>query len=123
MDNKEKALQALLTSSTLTEAAEQAGVSRRTLYHYIHKDKNFARKYREMVTAQRVLTLDFIREKQESAFNFCENLMNDEEASEKTRLAAAKILIEGASKSDSLLSTIAEKDVDRTSELWSDFDL
>lgn len=35
---KDRALTALLESNTLTEAAEKAGISRKTLYNYIRND-------------------------------------------------------------------------------------
>ena len=45
--DKEKALAALLDTSTFTAAAEQAGLSRRTLYSYLRDDKDFALSYKQ----------------------------------------------------------------------------
>ena len=43
---KTRALNALLDSNTLTEAAEKAEISRRTLYNYIRYDGDFGAAYR-----------------------------------------------------------------------------
>lgn len=61
--DKEKALAALLDTSTFTAAAEQAGLSRRTLYSYLRDDKDFAMSYkqqrqlRELEAAERAAAL------------------------------------------------------------------
>ena len=45
---KQAALEALMQSSTLTEAAEKAGISRKTLYSYIRHDFEFSHAYKDM---------------------------------------------------------------------------
>jgi len=45
--NKAKALAALLDSTTLTEAAEKAGLNRQTIYRYMRDDPEFSRAYKE----------------------------------------------------------------------------
>ena len=61
--DKQKALAALLDTSTFTAAAEQAGLSRRTLYSYLRDDKDFAMSYkqqrqlRELEAAERAAAL------------------------------------------------------------------
>lgn len=47
---KEKVLAALLSNNTMTEAAEVAGVSRKTIYNYLNDDKEFKQKYEEGLT-------------------------------------------------------------------------
>ena len=61
--DKEKALAALLDTSTFTAAAEQAHLSRRTLYSYLTTDADFAKSYkqqrqlRELEAAERAAAL------------------------------------------------------------------
>ena len=45
--DKERALAALLDNATFTAAAEQCGLSRRTLYSYLRDDKDFAMSYKQ----------------------------------------------------------------------------
>lgn len=61
--DKEKALAALLDTSTFTEAAAQCGLSRRTLFSYMRDDADFAKTYkqqrqlRELEAAERAAAL------------------------------------------------------------------
>ena len=61
--DKQKALAALLDTSTFTAAAEQAGLSRRTIYSYLRSDPDFAmafkqqRQLRELEAAERAAAL------------------------------------------------------------------
>ena len=45
-DNREKALAALLESGSITEAAENSGLSRKTIQRYL-EDKDFSEEYRK----------------------------------------------------------------------------
>ena len=62
-EDKEKALAALLDAPTFTAAAEQAGLSRRTIYSYLRSDPDFAmafkqqRQLRELEAAERAAAL------------------------------------------------------------------
>lgn len=47
---KEKALAALLDNNTMTDAANAAGISRKTLYNYLNNDEEFKKRYNEGVT-------------------------------------------------------------------------
>lgn len=61
--DKERALAALLDAPTFTAAAEQAGLSRRTIYSYLRSDPDFAmafkqqRQLRELEAAERAAAL------------------------------------------------------------------
>ena len=56
--NKKKALEALLDSRSLTEAADKAGITRRTLYGYIHHEPDFAKAYEELRSQQAILYME-----------------------------------------------------------------
>lgn len=58
-----KALNALATTRNLSEAAEKAGISRKTLYHYIHNVYEFATAYREMLNWQLAQTMDDLQQR------------------------------------------------------------
>jgi hypothetical protein len=79
---RDAALQALFNSGTLGEAAEVAGISRRTLYNYIHnqKDPSFVIAYRDMKREQLRESADKIQAAADKATDYITGLLDDQEA-------------------------------------------
>lgn len=91
--NKERALQALLTCPTKKAAAEQAGISPRTLRDYL-ADTEFQSEYKKAFQA---LVTEATRQAQQSlspALSALKSIVEDEEESSSSRIAAARALLE-----------------------------
>lgn len=96
--NKDRALTALLESNTLTEAAEKAGISRKTLYNYIRNDPAFGLAYR---TARDQITLEqmeALNNGTDRATRLLLDLMDDVEQPSSIRMKAAQTIIAAANK-------------------------
>lgn len=91
---KSKALEALVDSKTITEAASKAGISRRALYDYLENDAGFARSFQAM-QEQRVLDrLDGVEADRQKALKTVFALMNDSSQPGAVRLRAAQMILE-----------------------------
>lgn len=91
---KAKALDALLDSRTITEAAQKAGISRKTLYEYMRNDPEFSQAFQ---AAQERLIFDRIEaisEDQQRALKTVCALMDDEKQPGAVRLRAAQTILE-----------------------------
>ncbi len=91
--NKERALQALLTCPTKKAAAEQAGISPRTLRDYL-ADPEFQAEYRK---AFQSLVTEATRQAQQAlspALSALKSIVEDEEENSSSRIAAARALLE-----------------------------
>ena len=96
--NKDRALTALLESNTLTEAAEKAGISRKTLYNYIRNDPAFGLAYR---TARDQITLEqmeALNNGTDRATRLLLDLMDDAEQPAALRMKAAQTILTAAAK-------------------------
>lgn len=93
-----KALDALMTTRNLSEAAKQAGISRKTLYHYIHNDYEFATAYREMMNGQLAQTMDDLQQRREAALSVITDIMNNPNEKTENRLRAAQIIVTESNK-------------------------
>jgi len=87
---KQKALNALLDSNTLTEAAKKAGIDRKTLYTLIHTDIKFSRAYEEAQAQLAIEQLDGISEARNQARDVITGIMRDETQPATVRLKAAQ---------------------------------
>lgn len=96
--NKEKVLDALMTEKNFTAAAEKAGISRRTLYDYLHDDENFAAEY---ITRTRIESIER-RQREEKrkeaerkyAFDVIRGIASDSTVPAAVRLRAAESMLE-----------------------------
>ena len=112
---KDKALEALLSANTLTEAAEIAGISRKTLYSYIHSDPAFLLKYRDCKRELLRKISDKISDSALQAIDTILDIMNDSESPQRLQSAVKFLelfvkfrLIEGALNKDLLVELDAE---------------
>ena len=90
------ALEALQTSSTFTEAAEKAGISRRSLYQFLYHDADFAFAYREQLRLRSIARAEQATGEREAALKAIRDIMNDTEEPAAVRLKAAEKLLEYA---------------------------
>ena len=90
---RQKALIALFQCSTLKEAAEMSGVSRRTLYHYLHHDPVFITLYQELKRQQLAHLKDELKASTEAALEYVTKVMKDESEPTQIRLAAASKIL------------------------------
>lgn len=93
-----RALRALMDSSTLTEAAKKADISRKTLYTYIRKDEDFGATYRAMRDLVTLEQLDVLNEGKERATTLLIKLMDDERQPASIRIKAAQTILTVATK-------------------------
>ena len=115
---RQAALAALMDSSTLTEAAEKAGIDRRTLYNYLHNDIDFARAYDEMRDMQAVSLLDEMTERRRQASAVIMDLMNDTEQPGVVRLKAAQAILEAAAEQNRIVGSIASENIRANKDMW-----
>ena len=109
VDSKEKVLAALLTSATRREAAKKAGVSERTVYEYL-RDEGFARRYDE---ARRELVKNATAQLQTGlspAIGTLHDVVKDEKADPRVRIAAARAMLEYSLKYSELTDVYARLD-------------
>lgn len=119
---KAQALAALMESSTLTEAAEKAGISRRSLYSYIREDNDFARAYRSLQEVTATAAAETAEARAAEASSVVKSIMDDEAQPAAIRLKAAQIILETSAKRREKLEAITQKAVSDTSSMF-DFNL
>ena len=108
---KQKALAALAESSTLTEAAEKAGISRRTLYGYIRKDIDFSVAYKSLQEQALINTYEAATDRRAHAIEVLESIMDDPEQPVALRLRAALAVIDKTNKLEAEVLTLAKSHV------------
>lgn len=114
---RDAALAALLTCETLTEAAEQAGISRRTLYSYIHDDVDFARAYDAARNHQMTTFADTLHEKRMKAATIIADLMEDPEQPAAIRLRAAQTFINASAAQEKATGEIAAANIEANRDM------
>ncbi len=113
---RDAALMALLDSNSLTEAAEKAGISRRTMYEYLHNDGDFARTYQETRTRQTIAFMDSLTERRDHALEVIANMMDDEEQPPAIRLKAAQAILTATAEQVPVIDTIVRTEVFRAKD-------
>lgn len=115
---KAAALAALAESSTLTEAAERAGISRRTLYGYIREDIDFSVAYKSLQEQATLRAYEAAAARRERASEVVEAIMEDTEQPGAVRLKAALALIEKADKLGAEALSLAALHVTANQDMW-----
>lgn len=115
---KQDALNALMTSSSLTEAAGKAGIDRRTLYNYIHNDLEFARIYRENISQQAIDRAEELSDRRERASRVIMTIMEDEEQPPMVRLKAAQTILATAAEQDRVLDALSTENISANKDGW-----
>ena len=117
---KEAALQALAESDTLTEAAEKAGISRRTLYGYIREDIDFSVAYKSLREQAILRAYDAAAERRDHAAQVVDSIMDDQTQPGAVRLKAALSIIEKADKLESEVGELAKTHVSANQSFFDD---
>lgn len=115
---RQAALAALMDSSTLTEAAEKAGIDRRTLYNYLHHDIEFARAYDEIRNRQAVAFMDDLNERRQRAHAVIMDLLEDTEQPAAIRLKAAQTILTAAAEQDKTVAGITAQNISANKDMW-----
>ena len=95
--NQDEALSALMSCDTLSAAAKEAGIDRRTLYGYLHDDEAFARAYQQKRELAALERAEQYREQRQQAVDVIVSIMNDESQPGAVRLKAAAQLLDAVS--------------------------
>lgn len=119
--NKARALDALLDSRTFTEAAEKAGIARKTLYSYLRDDVEFARAYKaaqERLTLERMEAIEADRQRAKAAI-FA--IMDDTKQPGAVRLKAAQSILEAVTAEQGKVDAITARNVTANSNPFDIF--
>lgn len=114
---KNQALAALLESSSISEAAEKAGISRRTMYNYLHEDIDFAKAYKALQEEAATLHLERLEQSRDRAAAVMMELMEDKQQPGAVRLKAAQAIVEAATFQAGAVEAIASRNVNRNKDL------
>lgn len=106
---QQAALEALLQTSTLTEAAEKAGISRKTLYSYIRHDWDFAKAYSEMQDRAAIQAMESAQAARDRASSVIISLMEDEKQPAAIRLKAAQAILEEGTRRGDQIKELAKE--------------
>lgn len=115
---KSAALEALLDSSSMTEAANKAGISRRTMYNYLHNDIDFARAYAEARNRQAVAYMDELTARRDRAQDFIMGLLDDEKQPASIRLKAAQSILTAAAAQEKIIGDITRANIAANKDMW-----
>lgn len=113
---KARALAALLDSRTLTEAAEKAGITRKTLYSYIRDDLDFATAYKAAQEQMQLERMEAVADDRQRAKDAIIAIMEDEGQPGAVRLKAAVSLLQAADAEREKGATIAAQNVTRNTK-------
>ena len=91
---RERILAALMKASTLTEAAEIAGVCRKTLYTHLNVDAGILLEYRNLRRAQLREISDGLTGAAGRAVDALAGVLDDENAAAKDKIVAAGKILE-----------------------------
>lgn len=101
-----KALHALLTAGTLTDAAKQSGLGTRTLFRYL-KDPVFSERYRAARTEQVKLAVAHLQRIAHKAAAALEKLLDDGYITPSAKASVCKIVLDAALRATELESVEA----------------
>ena len=107
----------LTQSSSLTEAAEKAGIDRRTLYNYLHNDIDFTRAYEEIRSRQAVSYMDELTEQRQRAHAVIMELLEDTEQPASIRLKAAQVILTAAEEQEKIIGGIIASNISKNDPL------
>ena len=114
---KDLALTALISSNSLTEAAQSAGIDRRTLYNYLHNDLDFARAYDEIRDRQAIAYFDELINRRERALEIIMRAMEDEEQGTAIRLRAAQMVLAATENQEQRVKDIQRQNISANKDL------
>lgn len=96
---KETAIAALLQQPNVADAAKQAGVGHRTLTRWLNSNPEFQAAYKEAKKQVVQGAIDQIRLACQEAVQVLQSIMSDVDAPSRSRVSAAKVILETAMRS------------------------
>lgn len=108
---KAAALAALMECSTLSAAAERAGISRKSLYNYIREDYDFARAYKALQEEAATSALERLEDQEAGALEVVRSILQDEKQAAAVRLKAAHELLSAAARQRETVAAITAANV------------
>jgi len=97
MKRRDKILNALIQSDTLTQAAQMAGCTRKTLYNHINNDSELIAEYSALCDRITTAKLEQLEKASSTAFETITEVMQDKALSPSARLKAAELILSAAS--------------------------
>lgn len=95
---QEKFINALITSSSITEACKAADISRTTGYEYLNT-ASVSEKYERLQKQRNKLTLDYLQAQSYKALEYLSSVLVNDKANTNERMKAALALLGQFSKS------------------------
>lgn len=118
----EELIAALLTSSSMKQAAESAGIAPRTLYERM-SNKDFQAAYNAAKTGIVRQAVFSINRKLSEAIDTVAAIMADEKNNAAIRLQAAQVIINNAGKFADRLQKDEQYTLDKSNGMFANFDL
>ncbi|MBQ3669058.1 MAG: hypothetical protein II920_07520 [Clostridia bacterium] len=109
-ERKAAALEALLNSNSYSEAARMAGLSRRTLFDYLHNDMAFAEAYADARNALALERAEELAKKRKQAEQTIMDVMANGE-NDFAKLQAARTIIDMADKAAAKADSVAAENI------------
>lgn len=95
---KERALEALMHNTTLTAAAAQAGLNRKTLQRYLQNDAEFIKRYNEEKNKLISGATDTLQKAMNPAIDALAGIVEDKAVNAAVRIQAARAVLDYALK-------------------------
>lgn len=111
--NKARALAALADADSFTSAATVAGLSRKTIYNYMHGDRDFLDAYQKQINEQAIVRADQLAGERQKALETITAIMNDEAQPGAIRLKAATQLLHAADEAQARVDQIVNRVMNR----------
>lgn len=99
----------MAASDTLTEAAQKAQISRKTLYNYIRHDYEFSRAYKSLQEQAEIRAAEIMEEQGQQAAGVIMALMTDEKQPAAIRLKAAQAILEEGTRRGDQIKELAKE--------------
>ena len=91
---KQRALEALIASTSIRQASQTAGVSERSIYSWLRNDQEFLTAYQDLRAESLQAVADKVGEKTAEAIEVLSSIMSDENERGSTRIRASQIILE-----------------------------
>lgn len=93
MKRRDRILNALIQSDTLTQAAQMAGCTRKTLYNYINNDPELVAEYSSLCDCITAKRLEQLEQASTLALQTISDIMQDQTSTPSARLKAAELIL------------------------------
>ena len=102
-----RVLDALMEQPTLTAAASAAGISRRTLFNYMHSDSEFAEAYQQRRRQMAIEQAEQLDGERKHVLDAIKGIMDDQTQAAAVRLKAATTLLNAIDAAEKKVDAVA----------------